>query len=181
MTQVVVINGIGGSGKDTFVEACNKVYGYRVYNLSMIDYIKKIAQSLGWDGKKDNKGRSFLSDLKDSLESYNDSPYIAVKEEIQKIINYDKNNKELTVIFVHAREPIDIARFVNDYNAFTVLVRRPVVECEATFTNHADLDVLDYHPYDYIYWNISSKDRVGEDAKNFLEIVEKFGTKIEED
>ncbi len=43
--QIVVINGTSGSGKDTFVEFCQK-YG-KVKNFSSIDRVKEIATMIG--------------------------------------------------------------------------------------------------------------------------------------
>jgi len=51
--QIVVINGTGGSGKDTFVEFCSK-YG-KVMNFSSVDKVKEVARVIGWDGKKNRK------------------------------------------------------------------------------------------------------------------------------
>lgn len=181
--QICCINGVGGSGKDTFVEACKKLAIADVYNLSMIDYVKTVAKQLGWDGKKDDEGRRFLSDLKDALENYNDRPYAAMVQSIWDIVyNNDAAHDYLgedksCLIFVHARDPKDIQRLVKDFNAFTVLIRRPVVEDNHTFTNHADLDVLKYHPYDFIYWNIGNINRIDRDADSFMEIIDKFGKK----
>ena len=184
MVQIIVINGVGGSGKDTFVDACQKI-DKDIYNLSMIDYVKQTASQLGWNGEKDDKGRRFLCDLKDALENFDDSPYKSIQWSIKQIMNSDILNytdeKNSCIIFIHAREARDIERLVKDYNAFTVLIRRPSVEHSHTFTNHADLDVLSYHPYDYIYWNIGTVNKIEKDVKDFLEIVDKFGKKVEKE
>ena len=60
--QIVIINGTGGCGKDTFVSFVSKYK--RVYNFSSIDKVKEIAKLIGWDGGKTDKDRKFLSDLK---------------------------------------------------------------------------------------------------------------------
>ncbi len=44
--QIIIINGTGGSGKDTFVEFCSK-YG-SIMNFSSIDKVKEIATLIGW-------------------------------------------------------------------------------------------------------------------------------------
>lgn len=43
--QIVIINGTGGSGKDTFVEFCTK-YG-KIMNFSSVDKVKEIAKYIG--------------------------------------------------------------------------------------------------------------------------------------
>ena len=68
MKTVVIINGAGESGKGTFVKFCRDILlPYRIFvnNISSIDQVKEVAAGLGWDGKKDDEGRKFLSDLKD--------------------------------------------------------------------------------------------------------------------
>ena len=58
---LIIINGPPRAGKDTFVEMCEEA-GARCFNLSTINYIKDLAEELGWDGTKTPKNRKFLSD-----------------------------------------------------------------------------------------------------------------------
>ena len=44
--KIIVINGTGGSGKDTFVEYVSKYA--KVYNFSSVDKVKEIAKLIGW-------------------------------------------------------------------------------------------------------------------------------------
>ena len=69
---VMVINGAGGVGKDTLCEFAMK--HFKVMNISSITPIKELAALAGWDGKKDDKSRKFLSDLKQLSVEYNDYP-----------------------------------------------------------------------------------------------------------
>ena len=82
--QRIIINGTGGSGKDTFVEYVAKYT--KVFNFSSIDVIKEIGSlqvykkiqglewlaEYGWQGKKTEKDRKFLSELKRIWEEYNE-------------------------------------------------------------------------------------------------------------
>lgn len=74
--QIFVINGSGGVGKDTFVELVSVELNdklkrfHTVVNFSSVDKVKEIAREIGWDGRKTEKDRKFLSDLK-SLTIYN--------------------------------------------------------------------------------------------------------------
>ena len=72
--KIIVINGQGGVGKDSFVGYCGCEED-GIYNLSIIDGIKYAAQQLGWVGGKELKDRKFLSDLKDLAAKYNDFPF----------------------------------------------------------------------------------------------------------
>ena len=64
--QIFIINGSGGTGKDTFCNMIRDYSGHDTYIISSVDDIKKKAQLMGWDGvSKTDKDRKFLSDLKD--------------------------------------------------------------------------------------------------------------------
>lgn len=166
--KIIVINGRGGVGKDEFVKWCREANN-DVYSISSVDYVKEIARLIGWNGEKDVKGRKFLSDLKDALSEYNDAPFKRCVEEIKdKISDYNRLKKDTTnlVFFVHVREPKEIDRWKEEFNAQTVLIRRPEIE-KQTYTNHADLEVMDYD-YDYTYWNIYELPALRADAKGFM-------------
>ena len=62
MKNIIIINGTGGSGKDTFVEFVSKYS--KVFNFSSVDKVKEVARVIGWSGTKSEKDRKFLSDLK---------------------------------------------------------------------------------------------------------------------
>ena len=82
--KVVIINGKGGSGKDTFVAMCRDVLGAnRILNISTVDYVKEVAQFCGWDGTKTLENRRFLSDLKRILTEWNEIPLKKVCQEVK--------------------------------------------------------------------------------------------------
>ena len=101
--QVYIINGAAGVGKDTFVEIAKHHFfiktGLPTYNISSVDNVKAAAKILGWDGQKDEKGRKFLSDLKD-LSSWNyEGPYKYMSDEVE--------SKDKGFFFLHIREPME--------------------------------------------------------------------------
>ena len=165
--KIIVINGQGGVGKDEFVGFC----GYEdegIYNFSMIVGIKRIAESLGWVGSKELKDRKFLSDLKDLAAEYNDFPFKDTLNNIRRAaMNYkwyhDCSNE--LICFVHAREPEDINRWVNDYDARALIIRRPEVEGE--YGNHADDNVFEVD-YDYVVWNTGDLYQLKDTAERFI-------------
>lgn len=173
--KVVIINGAPRSGKDTFVGMCLDKLGYFGYNFSTVDFVKDVATYCGWNGEKTPRDRKFLSDLKDLLAEWNDVPYRKVREAIAKIYliaeqyNLDHNK---FVVFVHCREPEEIKRFVKDYDAITVIVRRPEVE-NVEQTNHADSNVFNYE-YDVTIWNGEDLDHLKLAADFFLDKLLKF-------
>lgn len=159
--KVFIVNGQGGAGKDTFErfvqEVCMMRY-IRFTKMSMIDMIKDIATSIGWDGSKDMRDRLFLSRLKDLLAEYNDSPYQVIKSRI--LMEQEAGTK---VLFIDARERSDIERLVKDFNATTILVKRgePI-----RYGNHADDNVFNYD-YDIIVDNIDTIEDLKEKAVIF--------------
>ena len=58
---VVIINGAGGTGKDTLCEITSRHYKTRT--ISAVDRVKEIALFGGWNGVKDDRGRKLLSDI----------------------------------------------------------------------------------------------------------------------
>lgn len=165
--KIVVINGQGGCGKDTFIKLCQK-HRSNIFSTSMVDGIKKIATEMGWEGGKSLKDRKFLSDLKDISGKYNDFPFAYTKETVENLEKiFGKSDEEL-IVFVHAREPEDIRRWIEEYDAITLLIRRPVVE--GNYGNHADDRVFDLF-YDYTFWNDSTIEELEERAILFLKIL----------
>ena len=144
MNQYVIINGTGGAGKDEFIKQC-KVIDDDIENISTIDYIKSIARYAGWDGKKDERGRRFLSDIKDAMILYDDIPF---KQTIENVKMFDHKT-----VFIHCREPDEIEKLKNELNAKTVLVKNK--RADGLINNHADQDVELYN-YDYVINNNES-------------------------
>ncbi len=192
MVHVVIINGCGGVGKDTFVDQCRRYYSYKtreesvvfkIINYSTVDKIKEIAKKLGWDGGKTEKDRKFLSDLKELTSEYNDFSYNETIRRIKEEYKESSENYKITnsvsiihkVLFIHCREPKDIQRIVtfcktefNDPKVFdihTLLIRNNRVK--TITSNIADANVENYK-YDYIIDNNSNIQSLEEKAWNFL-------------
>lgn len=164
--KIYCINGTKTAGKDTFVEFCRKYLGegyeymrnQRVLNISTVDFVKHIALEAGWNGVKTEKDRKFLSDLKDLLTAWDDVPYKKIVEGIADWIFDLKTRCSMPdnklVVFIHVREPEEIAKIVDRLNAQTILIRRPDVE-QQECSNHADALVNNYD-YNYVIDNDGS-------------------------
>lgn len=175
--RIVVINGVGGAGKDLFVAFCASMLGAdKVKNYSTVDYVKAVAAGIGWDGTKDDKNRKFLSDLKKILTEWDDIPYRKTKLEIEEF--QAKMNKlggkyaENSVMFIHCREPKEIQRFKEEFGALTLLIQRDAAE-EKNWQNDSDKAVLNYI-YDTIVVNNSSLEDLRHSAEYFLREVLEF-------
>lgn len=131
----------------------------------MVDKAKLIACQCGWHGEKTPKTRKFLSDLKDLIDKTFDASFNFVAENIKYFLN--PHNEDAGLIFVMARQPEDINRLKEVYNAITICVRRDAAEQIET-SNHADAGVLDYN-YDYYIDNNGTLEDLRASAKAFID------------
>ena len=155
--KIIVINGQGGSGKDSLVNSMAAFADSTttIFNESTITLIKDLASKLGWNGVKDEKGRRFLSDLKDAFTRYNDLPYEKLKEQLKRIcfeLRYWQIPTKNCFIFIHCREPKEIDRIKEEFHAKSLLILRNSLK---DYGNHADNGVLN-ESYDYILENDGS-------------------------
>ncbi len=146
MKEVVIINGTGGSGKDTFVSYVGALVN--VYNFDSVGKVKELARIVGWDGiRKTEKDRKFLSDLKKLTTLYNDMSF----EEIKKGIECFQKSFTKDIMFIHIREPEEIAKVIDFYpEAKTLLIKR--ANYNNITSNVSDANVDNYN-YDYIIYN----------------------------
>lgn len=156
--NIVIINGTGGSGKDTFVEFVSKYTD--VINFSSVDKVKEIAKLIGWNGGKTEKDRKFLSDLKALTSEYSDMPFRSMAEMVEK---FKQTNDE--ILFLHIREPENIERAVIEFGAKTLLVKR--IGLENIMSNYSDASV-DNYDYDYKIEN-NTLEELEEQAILFIE------------
>ena len=162
--KVIVINGMPRSGKDTFVSFVSKYA--TTTNFSSVDFVKDVARFAGWNGKKDPRSRLFLSKLKELLAEYDDIPYKKIAEEI----HWFKNQPEQELLFIHIREPGEIARIVRDFGAMTVLVKRS--NNQQVVSNDSDKYTESYN-YDFVLNNDSDLDALDAKARGFVNYLKR--------
>ena len=158
----IVINGAGGVGKDTLCDLAAK--HFKVLNISSITPIKEIAAQCGWDGTKDDKARTFLSDLKRICVEYNDYPTVWAKAHYDAFLKSDDE-----IMFVHIREGSEIDKFIRATGgeAKSLLVRGGERMKKEVYGNVSDDEVENYS-YDYYFTN----DKSLEDAeKDFCALL----------
>jgi len=156
---VIIINGIGGAGKDTLCEFVSEYF--ETINVSSITPIKEIAAKHGWNGEKDEVSRKFLADLKKTFIDFNNLPTEYLMTEYEKFLD-----SPAKILFAHIREASEIDKFWKRVKSpcVTLLVRRNV---NTSWGNDSDDDVENYK-YDYYFNN----DKVLEEAQNdFLELI----------
>ena len=153
---VYIINGVGGSGKSTFISILSELHPL-IKEISTVDKVKEVAKIAGWNGEKDDKGRRFLADIKDAMDAYDNLSW----KNVDKIIEEDPNY----IYFINARSNYDIDYFKQRWNAKTILIERPGTPL--IFSNHADAGVYDYK-YDIVIKNNGNIDDFKNKAKSFL-------------
>ena len=167
--QIYIINGCAGVGKDTFVSMVDKVlkdeYNEQVMNYSSIEPIKEIAMQIGWTGEKTEKDRKFLSDLKDLLTGYCELSMNRMIDAVTEFVTSPKC-ENATMLFLHIREPNEIKRAANLFNAKTILIKNDKIK--KVTSNHADKDVFNYE-YDYVIHNDVAPEEINAN-KHFVEL-----------
>ena len=157
--RVVIINGSGGVGKDTFVECCSEFV--KLKNISSVDKVKEAAKILvGWNGEKDDKSRKLLVDLKALSIEYNDYPIQYIKQEADLFLE----NEDENIMFVHIREISEIEKVKQMLNAKTLLITSSRVE--KITTNASDANV-DQYQYDYYISNDKTIEELKEKTRFF--------------
>lgn len=163
--KIFIVNGQGGCGKTTFEETIHS-YAQHTYHkdtsiLSIITPIKSIAKRIGWDGKKDNKDRAFLHDLKVLLHNYNNYDYNYIERYVRYAWELQRD-----VVFIDMREYEDIAWFKSLHpETKTILITKGEVK---TYGNPADDNVNNFL-YDYVIKNDSDLQTFRNKAITFYE------------
>lgn len=158
--NIVIINGTGGAGKDTFVSFCSEVTG--VLNVSTVDKVKEAAKVLvGWNGEKDEVSRKLLVDLKQLSIAYNDAPTKYISKMAEEFRNSNDN-----LMFVHIREAEEIEKAKKLLNAKTLLITNPRVKLITS--NDSDGKVNEYQ-YDYYIINDGTLEDLKNKASEFVE------------
>lgn len=157
--QVIIINGTGGSGKDTFIDFCSEFR--KIMNISSVDKVKEAAKILvNWNGEKDEKSRKLLVDLKQLSIEYNDAPTEYIKKQYEKFKGSDAK-----YLFIHIREIDEIKKIKQIISAKTLLIINPRVELITS--NNSDANVYKYN-YDYKIENDGTLEDLRQKAKDFI-------------
>ena len=165
MIKVVIVNGMPETGKTTAQEVCRDILKFINWESaieSSVQWVKEIAKFAGWDGTKTDKNRKFLSDLKAVLTSWDDA---ILKHLVDEVNNYYYTGRDF-VIFIDIREPHEIEKAKEVFNASTLMIRRPEVE-DKKYSNASDMAVFNCG-YDYIIWNDKDIEHLTAECASFL-------------
>ena len=117
---IILINGCGGSGKDTFVQLVTESLleqktDVAVYNVSTIDPIRKIEKTLATlNGEPyisdKNCHRKACAELKKIWDEQYDGSFKYLKPILERYDIMCYNTEEAAVVFIHVREPHNLQR-----------------------------------------------------------------------
>lgn len=160
MKIVIIINGKGGSGKDTICDIVSKYY--KVKNISSITPIKQIAKYGGWNGEKDDRSRKLLSDTKKAFTEYNDLSFNYLLNIYHEFISDDNE-----ILFAHIREPKEIKKFKKAIatTCYTLLIKSN--RTNKKYGNKSD-DKVEEYKYDFVYKNNDSIENLESNFINYF-------------
>lgn len=188
---VILIGGVGGSGKSTFIQYCkNHMDG--VFEESTIDCCKQVVnymahmESICKKGSllqseiniKSDQYRTLLNRLKSAWCEIDDGPNELVIHRVRNLMSSDENP---SVIFINVREPeqIDHLKAKLEDEASCVVLTLAVTRNESDmFTNQADRTTLDYD-YDMYVNNTSDLETLEEVAVQFCIAVRTTNREIQ--
>lgn len=174
---ICIINGAGGNGKDTFIEAAGSAVS--VASLTSINEIRGVAASLiesmrsaseffpltvdieKEQAEKSDKYREFLHELKTAWVNFYDGPNVVLLGRMCELISKQYvGGEDYDIIFLQIREPSEIEKmstFIREtlgLICITVLITGRVNASE--YQNNADSSVEDYD-YDFTIENVSTE------------------------
>ena len=87
MNNIICVIGKARHGKDTFYEIAKSILpAGHCHHISFARKLKEQAYALGWDGKKDDKGRTLLQHLSRPVKDYFGEDYYA-QQGVNDILN----------------------------------------------------------------------------------------------
>lgn len=176
---VVGITGKATAGKDTFAEFLkekvdNAVPGNAARIHHFADSLKEIARHLGWDGKKDERGRRLLQLLGTEVgRGYN--PNIWTDKVIEKI-NHDKMDAGFFIV-ADTRFPneVEIIKNFPGMDGIIVHIERPALDTTGNEYTHSSETALDGNEPDIVIQNDGTLEDFRNKANELVELISKGG------
>ena len=182
MRKLVITNGTGGAGKDTFCQMVKKELeeiGFETWRYSYVDFARNMLHEFADidTSKKTDKDRKLLAAINRALEEYDDIPFkdccslindflLSFQNRYEPMTDtYEKNDTDF--IFLDVRSPEIIDRFKEKYNnVYTVLVDNG----KLTDSAPEDLNVNNYD-YDYTINNKGTLCDLEQQAHDFVTYI----------
>lgn len=170
MSQIILISGYAGSGKDTFSEFLIK-YLPDAKKYAFADSIKEIARKyFNWDGIKDEKGRQLLIGI--GAAGREENPFIWAERVIEKI----EEEKPAYAVISDWRFKNEHKKILEEFgfeNVVTIRIEKDGVKPIDDISEH-DLD--NYPDFDFIIKNNSSLQELEKQAEKTAKYIKSLKT-----
>lgn len=145
--MIIGLSGKAQSGKDTVGEYLVKKYGF--VRVASADALKRIARNIfGWNGIKDEKGRTFLQDLGCSVRGYNKNYWInATMDDIMRHKQFGKIHFVITDVRF-----LNEAEILKSNGALILRINRDGIQK----FDHVSETELDNYDFDMMIYNNST-------------------------
>jgi phosphomevalonate kinase len=169
--KVILISGKAGSGKDEVAKLLKMYLGNTVIT-KLAKYIKLFATEMtDWDGKEDDKPRTFLQEMGDNLRLLDKN--FLTKRMIEDLKLYEKFYDYVIISDVRLVNEIEYIK-ANYLNVVTIRVNakdstRKLTEKEKEHITETELD--NYNNFDYVIEN-DFKDDLKDEVKEILGGIE---------
>ncbi len=116
--------------------------------ISFAALLKKQARRLGWDGKKDPKGRQFLQELGMVVRNYDEGFWVG--EALREMVKIERKTGQTNFVITDVRFKNE-ARFIKENGGVVVRITSPN---EITDDPHASETELDDYKFDHVIQSI---------------------------
>lgn len=155
--KLVLISGKAQSGKDTLanlMKGCLENMDKKVLIIHYADYLKYICkQFYGWNGVKDEKGRSLLQNFGNTVREKNANFWV---DTLINFVDIVKDDFDFIIVpDVRYLNELENEKIVNNFDSITVRVERPNFDNGLTEEqkNHISETCLDDHHFEFTVMN----------------------------
>ena len=174
--KILLLSGKAESGKDTFYSlARGNSTMSMIYRLAFADEVKKVSKMMGWNGEKDDNGRSGLIMVGDGARKYFD-PNVWINKVIEHLEQFGSSS---IVVVTDCRYPNEI-EMLKDWaanrgvDAYAIRIERTNHVSRLTEEQRSNLSEIaldDYGPWDYIIVNNDGLEEYKDGVKTLLDDI----------
>lgn len=170
--QVITISGKAECGKDTTATVLKtelETLGYSVLITHYADLLKYVCkQFFGWNGKKDEEGRTLLQIV--GTEGIRTKEPTYWVDFVKQILEFFPNEWDF-VLIPDTRFPNEIDGMKEGFQTISVKIVRPNFENSLTEEqrNHVSETALDNYIFDYIITNPGTMNGLQKEVENFTQ------------
>jgi phosphomevalonate kinase len=169
MRSIILISGKAEHGKDSVAKLLKNKLGEKVFILHYGDYVKDLALRMGWNGKKDEEGRSFLTKLGNEFRQKKSDFWI---NPVVDLISVLKDNNDIFIVpdTRHINEIHIPSRLFWNYKIITLRIER--INYANSLTEEQKNDIseneLNNYKFDYILQSESGLDNLESEVDKFI-------------